>query len=160
MTVMRPMDPVTLAEAAKILGCSGAGVRRRVLAGQLPMVPRYRHRALPRQDVEHLALREYHWRVNLDYERSYWLTGSRAGGLLGVSRSRLGQLSDAGQVPFERHVDGSRLYRREQLEVVAQARRLRWLRQGSSDLTNLCGSDTGSEVVVEINDNDLHTDIP
>ena len=47
-------------------------------------------------------------------------------GILGVNVARLGQLFAKGFVPFVVHVDGTRLYRREQLEVVANARDARW----------------------------------
>jgi len=38
----------------------------------------------------------------------------------------LGQFGDKGFVPFVRHRDGVRLYRREQLLTIANARRMRW----------------------------------
>ena len=59
----RPIDPVTLDEAALILGCSRASVRRLIASGELPPADRYRHRQLARADVEALALRTYRWLV-------------------------------------------------------------------------------------------------
>jgi hypothetical protein len=43
-----------------------------------------------------------------------------------VNVARLNQLATKGFQPFELHADGSRMYRREQLEVVANAREARW----------------------------------
>jgi hypothetical protein len=53
---------------------------------------------------------------------SYWVTGQAAADLLGANMARLGQLLDAGRLPYVRHRDGTRLLRRHQLEVIAQAR--------------------------------------
>ncbi len=58
----------------------------------------------------------------MDDPEPYWLTGQRAADVLGVNRSRLGHLSRADFVPYVVHRDGTRLYRRDLLEVVAQAR--------------------------------------
>jgi hypothetical protein len=52
--------------------------------------------------------------------------GRDAAETLGVGGSRLRQLSDADRLPFVLHRDGTRLYRRDQLEVVAQARDAMW----------------------------------
>ena len=54
-------------------------------------------------------------------------TFHEAADLLGVSRQRLGQLGDKGyNVPFVRHRDGVRLYRRALLLTIANAREARW----------------------------------
>ncbi len=45
--------------------------------------------------------------------------------ILGVNRARLNQLAAKDFIPFEVHADGTRLYRRQQLEVVANAREAR-----------------------------------
>jgi hypothetical protein len=54
------------------------------------------------------------------------VTARHAKGILGVNHARLNQLAVRGFVPFEMHADGTRLYRREQLEVVANAREAPW----------------------------------
>ncbi len=41
--------------------------------------------------------------------------------ILGVNRARLNQIAAKDIIPFEVHADGTRLYRRQQLEVVANA---------------------------------------
>lgn len=63
----------------------------------------------------------YDWRKHQGDE-SYWVTGRRAADILGVNVARLGQLVSKGFVPFVVHIDGTRLYRRQQREVVANAR--------------------------------------
>ncbi len=81
---------------------------------------------LSRADVEAKALRTYpHWRHKDDPE-SYWVTGRRAADVLGVNVARLNQLVAKGFLPFEVHADGTRMYRREQLRTVANARQARW----------------------------------
>lgn len=81
---------------------------------------------LSRADVEALAVRTYkHWRHKNDPD-SYWVTGRRAAAVLGANVSRLNQLATRGFLPFEVHADGTRMYRREQLLTVANARQARW----------------------------------
>lgn len=124
---MRPVDPVTLAEAARILGFSKSSARRYVLAGRLASHgSRYEHRTLSRAEVEALACEVWNWRRHVDNPDAYWLAGQQAASLLGVSRQRLGKLGDKGFVPYVRGSDGVRLYRREQLLIIANAREARW----------------------------------
>jgi excisionase family DNA binding protein len=54
------------------------------------------------------------------------VTGTEAAALLGVSHQRVNQLAVGGRLPYVTHRNGTRLYRREQLEVVAQARDAMW----------------------------------
>jgi predicted site-specific integrase-resolvase len=119
----RPVDAVTLLEAAGILGCSVSSVRRHVAAGRLHSGRRrYKHRALSRADVEDLAVAVYDWRGHVHDPESYWLTGQQAADVYGVNRARLGELSRADRLPYVVHRDGVRLYRRHQLFVLARAR--------------------------------------
>jgi hypothetical protein len=50
------------------------------------------------------------------------VTGKRPAEILGVNVTRLNQLAVKCLLPFEVHADGTRMYRRAQLEVVANAR--------------------------------------
>jgi hypothetical protein len=50
----------------------------------------------------------------------------QAKGILGVNDTRPNQLAVGGFVPFEVHLDGRRLSRREQLQVEANAWDARW----------------------------------
>lgn len=119
-----PVDAVTYDEAAHILGMTVADavaiLRSTRLLGRVPAA----HSILERAEVELLATETFHWKTAAESgdEATYWVTGQRAADLLGVNRARLGQLADAGRLPFVRHQDGTRLYRRHQLEVIANAR--------------------------------------
>ena len=59
-------------------------------------------------------------------EASYWVSATAAARILGVNVSRLNQLVAQGRIPFEVHADGRRIYRREQMMTVANAREARW----------------------------------
>lgn len=93
---MTGYDAVKLAEAAHILGCSQAAVRRRVLTGLLPRGPRGQRETFSRAEIEELALGFYDWRKHLHDDGSYWLTGQRAADVLKFNRARLNQLADHG----------------------------------------------------------------
>ncbi len=73
-----------------------------------------------------LALGSRSSRVGFDEVSSYWVGATTAAELLGVGVARLNQLVAAERVPFEIHTDGRRIYRREQLLTVANARDARW----------------------------------
>jgi hypothetical protein len=70
----------------------------------------------------------YPWWDHLDDADCYWITARSARRILGVNHTRLNQLAVRGFVPFEMHVDGTRLYRRAQLQVAGNARDVRWAR--------------------------------
>lgn len=122
-------DGITFEQAAAILGCSTSQVLRYAVEGRLAGGDephrRWEHRWISRAATEELAREVYDWRKRQG-DDSYWVTGKRAADILGVNVARLGQLVAKGFVPFVVHVDGTRLYRREQLEVVANARDARW----------------------------------
>ena len=123
---MRPVDGVTLAEAAHIVGCSTRTLVRHIDAGRLPAAERHLKRRVSRADAEALALQLPSSRLAFDPETSYWIGATQAAILLSVNVSRLNQLVAAGRVPFEVHADGRRMYRREQMLTVANAREARW----------------------------------
>ena len=68
-----------------------------------------------------MAAELYPWRRHVRDPQSYWVTGAGAADLLGVTVGRLDQLSDAHRIPFVRHEDGTRLYRRRELELMPDA---------------------------------------
>ena len=123
---VRPVDGITLDEAARIVGCSTRTLVRHIEAGRLPAGPKNEQRKVSRADAEALALRLPSSRLAFDSDSSYWVGATNAAKLLGVNVSRLNQLVAAGRVPFEVHADGRRLYRRDQLRTVANARDARW----------------------------------
>ncbi len=113
--------------AAHILGVKPSTIRRHVIAGRLKARRRpHKHRTLSRADVEALAVQTYRYRLHINDPDSYWVTNERAAAILGVNRARLNQLAAKDFIPFEVHADGTRLYRRQQLEVVGNAREARW----------------------------------
>lgn len=58
-----------------------------------------------------------------------WITVGEAGAILGVNRSRVGQLVTAGRLPcFQARTASRRWFRRTQVEVIANAREARMLR--------------------------------
>jgi excisionase family DNA binding protein len=123
---MRPVDGITLDEAAHICGCSRRTLVRHIDAGRLPAGPKHERRRVSRADAEALALQLPSSRLPFDPDTSYWVTAKGAAAILGVNASRLNQLVAAGRVPFEIHADGRRMYRREQMLTVANARDARW----------------------------------
>lgn len=100
-------------------------MRRYVLAGRLTSYGRrYEHRTLSRADVGALACEVWDWRHAGDIGGSEQISNSWKSALtaaiLGISRQRLDQLARADRVPYVRHRDGTRLYRRAQLEVMSR----------------------------------------
>ncbi len=123
---MRPVDGVSLDEAAHIVGCSRSTLVRHILAGRLLVAGKHERRRVSRTDAETLALQLRSSLVPFHPETSYWVGATAAASILGVNVSRLNQLVAAGRLPFETHSDGRRVYRREQLLTVANARGARW----------------------------------
>ena len=119
-----PGDAVTWQEAARILDRSMTTVARLVAAGELVKGPRWQHRQLSRRDVERLSLARW---SGVTGDDSYWVTVRQAAAILGVNRSRVGQLVEAERIPFETTPSGRRLFRRQQLEVIGNARLARRL---------------------------------
>lgn len=117
VALLGPADRIPESEAADILGCSVATVRRHVAADRLQVARGESGPALSRIEVEAMAAELYPWRRHVHDPQSYWVTGAQAADVLGVTVARLDQLSDAHQVPFLRHEDRTRLYRRSELEL-------------------------------------------
>jgi excisionase family DNA binding protein len=108
---LRDPDAITLAEAAAMLNTTTHRVthlRRDGLLIRLSGYPSY-----SRADVLKLI-------------DDPWLTGVQAAVLLGVSRTRVYQLADAEKIPSHQTSSGRRVYRLRQLEVVANARRVKF----------------------------------
>ncbi len=116
-----PLDGVTFAEAAHILGVSVATVRRLICAGELEQPQRHGKRQLSRREVEQLAVARYD-RNHRPGSDSYWVTRPEAARILDVNQARVWQLAQRGFLPYETAPGGTRLYRRAQLRVIANAR--------------------------------------
>jgi excisionase family DNA binding protein len=113
---MRPLDPVSISQAAWILGCSRSTVQRMINDGRLPAGEPYSRGRLSRADVERVSSMVYPWRRHLHDPWSYWVTGQDAADLLGIGAPRLEQLAGADRIPSVMHRDGTRMYRRTQLQ--------------------------------------------
>ncbi len=74
----KPIDPVTLDEAALILGGSSSIIRRYKADGRLAATERYGRRQLARAGVEAVALRTLRWHRHLRDRAPYWITGKHA----------------------------------------------------------------------------------
>jgi hypothetical protein len=115
-----PLLAVSNAEAAEILGMQQElSVTRLVARGILHKPSKWQKRALDREEVERVALQRYR------PGHPYWLTTSEAAGILGVTGKRVRQLVAADRLPCVVQ-DGRRYYRRQQVQVIANARHLRW----------------------------------
>lgn len=113
MTPRKPLNPdaMTLADAATMLGLSQRRVirlRRLGLLVQLDGYPSY-----SRKDVETFA-------------ENPWINGREAARILGISTSRVSQLADDELIPVHLTMTGRRVYRLQQLQVVANARNHRF----------------------------------
>lgn len=113
MTPRNPVDPdaITRAEAAALLGISEDSVsrlRREGLVGTREGLPSY-----SRAEV-------------VAYLNNPWLTGVQAAEILGVGHTRVTQLANADRIPVRRTASGQRVYRRSQIEVVANARHVKY----------------------------------
>lgn len=113
MTPRKPRnhDAITLAEAAQLLGVSEirvSALRRDGLLVRLEGYPSY-----SRTDVQ-------------EFIDNPWINGGQAAVVLGVSHSRVSQLADDERIPVHHTRAGRRVYRLKQLEVVANARALKF----------------------------------
>ena len=122
------MEHLSIFEAAHILGLPPADARPLLQAEGLTG-PRTSKVKATNQRIEEIALRHYRWRRHTHDPDSYWVTASQAAEIVGVSIQRVKQLLDKDFLPYVTHKSGARLMRREQLEIVANARLSRRLRE-------------------------------
>ena len=99
---------MTIFEAAAIVGCDPSEARH--------LVDR------ERAELEALAVVRYPWKRHTDDPESYWVTVGQAAAILDLSVQRVKQLLDEDRLPYVPHRSGVRLMRRQQIEVLANAR--------------------------------------
>jgi excisionase family DNA binding protein len=121
-----PAGFVTVAEACRILGCSHLTYRRLTREGRLPQRDGSRHRTLPLPAIEAVAAEVYPWRRHLSDTAAYWVTHEPAARMLNVGLDQVETVLAGERLPFVDHIDGVRMYRRDQVEEVAAARAVRW----------------------------------
>jgi excisionase family DNA binding protein len=118
-----PADHVSLDQAAHMLAMSKRTLVKLMDSGELPTVRGRGHQGrLLRDDVETYAVNHFTPRR---YSRpdSYFVTTAGAAELLGISRPRVIQLGCKGVIPFlVCPSNGWRLYRRDQIDVIANSR--------------------------------------
>jgi hypothetical protein len=110
MTRSNP-DAITLGEAARLLGLSEirvSALRREGFLARLDGHPSY-----SRSDVQ-------------EFIDNPWINGTQAAFLIGVTRTRVFQLANAEKIPVHYTASGHRVYRLKQLEVVANARAIKF----------------------------------
>lgn len=118
--ILHCVERIGVLRAAAILGCGRR--RARTLLGQHGFIGGDQlHSTATLQDVEKLATSGYRWNKHTSDPHSYWVTSGQAAEILGLSTARIKQLAATGRLPFESHVDGTRLFRREQLITIANA---------------------------------------
>jgi excisionase family DNA binding protein len=126
-----PADHVSLDQAAHMLAMSKRTLVELMDSGELPTVRgRGRQGRLLRDDVETYAVNHF-TRGRYSGHDSYFVTTAGAAELMSISRPRVIQLGNKGFLPFLVACNGWRLYRLDQIEVVANSRLVRWAR-GSS----------------------------
>lgn len=130
---MTAFDGISRAKAARILVVHVATVDRLIRRGALVPARRFATAQLSRDDVEHLALATRSIRELVAGDDAYWVTRAGAAEILQRSQVRVGQLTAAGRLPYVVHNCGQRLYRRAQLEVIGNARRVRFGGQSRDD---------------------------
>lgn len=122
MTPRKPdnQDAISQTQAAAILGLTVHQVARLVRKGISERIPN-QHPSLSRHQVEeHLA----------SPKPAEWVTTTEAAEILGISKSRTGQIAGKGLLPFEVGPNGRRRFRRQQVEVISRARQVRWHSDG------------------------------
>jgi excisionase family DNA binding protein len=114
-----PCQGLSAAEAGRILGVPASTVAKWVSEGVLPNAVKWQRFGLDRGDVENLAPQRY------TLGHPWFATNREAAQILGISRERVKQLVDAGRLPCVEY-RGRRYFRRQQIQVIANARNARW----------------------------------
>jgi excisionase family DNA binding protein len=126
-----PTDHVSLDRAAHILAMSKRALMQLIDSGEIPTVRGRGHQGrLLHDDVETYAAAHFRTRR---YSRpdSYFVTTVGAAELMNISRPRVIQLGSKGVIPFlVCPSNGFRLYRRHQIEVIANSRLARGFGSG------------------------------
>ena len=119
------MEEMTVFEAAHIIGCDPTEARQRQHLEQAGSTAEL-------EKLEAMAADRYPWKQHTDDSESYWVTVGQAAKILDLSVQRVKQLLDEDRLPYLLHRSGVRLMRRQQIDVVANARQSRELQTGNS----------------------------
>jgi excisionase family DNA binding protein len=113
-----PCQGLSAAEAARILGVPASTIANWVSDGLLRKAVKWQRYGLDRAGAENLALQRY------TPGHPWFATNREAAQILGISRERVKQLVDAGRLPCVEY-RGRRYFRRQQVQVIANARNAR-----------------------------------
>ena len=118
MTAKKPpnLDAMSHREAAEMLGTSVKQIPKLIRDGLLHRVEG-QYPSLSRGQVEEQARNP---------RPTEWVNVTEAAQILSLSKTRVGQISNKGLLPFETTGSGRRRYRRTQVEVISRARQIRW----------------------------------
>ena len=118
MTARKPPNPdaMTHREAAEMLGVSVTQIPKLIRDGLLDRVEG-QFPSLSRTQVEEQAPNP---------RLTEWVNVTEAAHILGLSKTRVGQISNKDLLPFEITASGRRRFRRAQIEVISRARQVRW----------------------------------
>ena len=118
MTARKPPNPdaMTHREAAEMLGVSVTQIPKLIRDGLLDRVEG-QFPSLARTQVEEQARNP---------RLAEWVNVTEAAQILGLSKTRVGQISNKDLLPFEITASGRRRFRRAQIEVISRARQVRW----------------------------------
>ena len=123
---------LTAVQAAEIIDATPNAVYRLVSKGALAKPVKHQHGGLQLEDVEAASLQRY----RPSRRHPYWCRTREAAAILGLSTTRVQQLTAEGRLPYVEQA-GVRLYRRPQLEIIANARETRRLTARGHQLTGL-----------------------
>lgn len=122
--MIEPWDEITYAEARAIVNREASWLRQRAASGKLSRVGRTSDVRLSRLEVEALALAR--WKANRHQQGGYWCTVTEAAAILRCTHGLIYKLVKKDKLPALPTGSGHRLFRRTQVEVIANARRVRW----------------------------------
>lgn len=123
---------VTVGEACRILGCTRRTYARLADAGRVPPRDGRRIPRIPRRDIEKLAAQMYSFEAHAGDDTSYWVTSEQAAVILSVELSQVELALSGERVPHLVHQDGTKMFRRHQVEEIAEHRARRWGEPGPS----------------------------
>jgi excisionase family DNA binding protein len=117
-------DRITYDEAQHILGRGERWVQALVTSGQLGVTSVQHGARLSRREVEAMALRRWAREPHRRIRSDYWCTQAEAARLLGVTKQTVHAKLQRGQLPGLMTATGLYVFRRGDIEQIAEERRV------------------------------------